>query len=265
MKTVIFLVACVIGVIAFPVPARASSIGHVTAVQTTCHSVTMSISIDSDWETSPNPNKVTYKVSQVVGASPPDDITSSNDSVIEIKGLQEWTPYYFVVEARSRHKNGWGIPLYRLVGELKFVTPHCNAISPVDPQPGDVRLRHELTGKCIFGNPVDGGPAKTFTCWKDPEMAISLESLGGSEVRIRLRAKGKCLYGDSSNGGTVKNFTCWQDPSMVYIMEDLGNNRYRLRHKLSGQCMYGSTGEAMPVHHWTCWNDPNMVWVKDPF
>lgn len=252
--------------LAMACPARAASdIGHVTIVHATCTSLTIAIQLNSGWEPSPNPHKATYKLTGLLTGAALSDNVSSNESTIEMKDWLEGWQYDYLVEARSRHKNGNGIPLYRRVAELQGSLPLCDEPNPNGPQPGDVRLRHELTGKCIFGNPVDGGPAKTFTCWQDPEMAIVLEPLGGSEFRIRLRAKGKCLYADPNNGGTAKNFTCWPDPNMVFIMESLGNNRYRLRHKATGQCLYGSTIEAGAVHNWGCWNDPAMVWVKDTF
>lgn len=263
MRTIIFVLACIVGMTAVRLPARASSIGHVTAVQVTCYSVIMAIQLDAGWKEAPSGNKLTYRVSEVIGTEMY-DVTSSNDSTIEIKYLPEWTPHYFVVEARAHPANRPGLTYYRFAGELKIVTPRCNVITPNSPTPGDVRLRHEVTAKCIFGNPIDGRPAKTFTCWNDPEMAIKIENLGGNEVRIRLREKGKCLYGDPTNGGDVKNFTCWDDPKMVWIEESLGNNRYRYRSKATQMCMAGSTFEALPIRNWGCWDDPNMVWVKDP-
>lgn len=240
-------------------------IGLVNLVQSECHSVTIDIQLNSSWEPSPNPNKVTYKVFRIKGTDSPLLVESSNNSTIELQNLNEFDSYHWFVEARSRHKNGWGIPIYRKVGELKVVTPHCSVVNEFTPVPGDVRLRHEPTGKCLFGNAVDGGPVKTWACWQDPQMAISLEPLGGSDVRIRVRAKGKCLFGNPANGGVVKNWVCWADPNMVYVREELGNNRVRLRHKTTGQCMYGSPVDGGPVKNWPCWDDPNMVWVIDPF
>lgn len=243
-------------------PARAGDIGTVTVVQESCTSLTIAVSFYSGWKDSPRPNKVTYRVARVTGATELTPFHESNDSVMQLKDLQPFTPYNLVVEALARPTNRPGLTHYRKVDQITKVTPKCGA-SPV--QPGAVRLRHERTGKCIFGHPVEGGPAKTFTCWPDPEMAIFLDPVVGKEVRIRLQLKGKCLYAEPRNGGTVRNFTCWEDPHMIFIREDLGNNRARFRHKTSGQCMYGETGEAPPVRNWGCWDDPNMVWVIDPF
>lgn len=244
-------------------PARAADIGYVNVVRKTCDSITIAVTFKSDWKDSPRPNQATYLVSRNRGPQDYFVIHQSNDSVMQIKKLNADESYNLVVEAMSRQKTGIPIRRYRKVGEITEVTPKCGGASPV--LPAAVRLRHERTGKCIFGNPVEGGPAKTFTCWADPLMAIFLDSLGGQEFRLRLQIEGKCLYAEPRNGGTVRNFTCWEDPNMVFIREDLGNNRARFRHKASGQCMYGESGEALPVRNWGCWDDPNMVWVIDPF
>lgn len=246
-------------------PAKASGgIGEVHLEQVTCHSVTMSIHIGLGWEPSPNPHTSTYRVWHISGPDIIDDATSDN-STIQINNLPEFSPYHFVIEARSRHKNGAGIPLYRKVDELKGVTPHCTVSPGYTPGPNDFRLRHELTSKCMYGSPVDGGPPRMFTCWKDPEMAIAFENAGSGEVRIRFLARGKCAYADPNNGGIPKNFTCWPDPNMTFIMESLGNNRYRFKHKLTQRCLSGTTIQGGTLHNWDCWDDPNMVFVKDPW
>lgn len=244
-------------------PARASDIGYVNVVEKSCNSLTIAVTFKSGWKDSPRPNQATYMVSRNAGPQAYFVIHQSNDSVMQLKNLDADTSYNLVVEALSRRTSGIPVRVYRKVGEITEVTPKCGGASPV--LPGAVRLRHERTGKCIFGHPVEGGPAKTFTCWPDPEMAIFLDPIGGQEVRIRLQLKRKCLYAEPRNGGTVRNFTCWEDPHMVFIREDLGNNRARFRHKTTGQCMYGEDGEAPPVRNWGCWDDPNMVWVIDPF
>lgn len=240
-------------------------IGNLGLIQAQCDRFTFYISLNTNWEASPNPNTSTYRVFRMVGPQGVTLMAQSNNDTIELQGLQEWTPYHIYASARSRRTDGWGIPIYRKVGELTVVTPHCSTPSPWSPVPGDVRLRHEATGKCLFGNALDGGEVKTWQCWQDPQMAISLEPLGGNEVRLRVRSYGKCLYGNPVNGGMVKNWNCWNDPNMVYVREELGNNRVRLRHKATGQCMYGSPTDGGPVRNWPCWNDPNMIWVIDPF
>lgn len=259
------IVAVSVALASTPAPAEAKEIGLVSLVQARCDSITIDIQLDTSWKPSPNPNNATYKVYRMKGSQENALMASSNDTTIEMKDLQESTSYNMYANARSRHKNGRGIPIYRKVGELKVVTLPCSVVNEFTPVPGDVRLRHELTGKCLFGNPVEGGPVKTWGCWKDPQMAISLEKLAGQELRIRVRAKGKCLFGNPVEGREVKNWTCWDDPNMVYVRENLDNNRVRLRHKLTGQCMYGDPNDGGPVKNWPCWNDPNMVWVIDPF
>jgi hypothetical protein len=128
-----------------------------------------------------------------------------------------------------------------------------------------VRLRHEITAKCLYGSNVGGQPAHTWGCWQDPAMAISLESLGGSDVRIQIGKTMQCLYVATPNGGAVQSWGCGNDPNMVWVREDLGNNRARFRHKLTGTCMYGGATDGSEVKHWPCWSDPAMVWVVDPF
>lgn len=244
--------------------APAQNIGSVSLLQSSCNDLTIKIYISASWEPAPNPNRDTYEVFRIVGTSM-SKVASSDSDQIHLAGLSPFTPYHYVVQARSRIKDGWGLPIYRQVGELKTVTPTCTTTPATSAQPGDVRLRHQLTSKCLFGEPVDGGPAKTWSCWQDPKMAVALEPLGGAEYRIRLRASGKCLFGNPVNGGAVKNWTCWNDPNMVWVREDLGNNRARFRHKPTGQCMYGSPTNGGIVKNWPCWDDANMVWVVDPF
>lgn len=241
----------------------AGDIGSLGVVQATCNSLTISVQISQGWEVSPNPNVSTYRVLLGAGTQVPVPSIQTNSTPITLGGLQPSTQYLVIVSARSRHRGGWGIPLYRRVGGKVVSTPSCTVATA---QPGDVRLRHEATGKCLFGHPADGAPVKTWgACWQDPAMAISLEAQGGAEVRIRIRATGRCLFGNPVNGAEVKSWTCWNDPNMVYVREDLGNNRLRLRHKMTGQCMYGSPVNGGTVRNWPCWADPNMVWVIDPF
>ncbi|HEX9963810.1 MAG TPA: hypothetical protein VGB04_02370 [Allosphingosinicella sp.] len=259
---------CAVGTVLFTSPAQAApqqEIGSLSLVQAQCDRFTIQIHIGPDWKASPNPNNDTYKVYRMAGPTSLPLMASSDNSTIEITGLQAFMSYKIFANARSRRAGGGGIPLYRKVGELTVVTPNCSTPSEFAPQPGDVRLRHEASGKCIFGNPVDGGPAKNWTCWNDPQMAVSLEPLGGANVRIRMRAKGKCLFGSPVNGGEVKNWVCWNDPNMVFVRESLGGNRVRLRHEATGKCMYGNSTNGEAVKNWTCWDDPNMVWVIDPF
>lgn len=246
--------------------APQQEIGLINLVHADCHSLTIDVELNTSWEPSPNRRVSTYVVFEYLPRpSGPTEVAHSDHKVIELTGLQESHAYYFYVQARSRHRNGRGIPIYRKVGELHTTTPPCSAVTPFSPAPGDVRLRHEATGKCLYGSPIDGNPVGTWGCWRDPRMAISLESLGGAEVRIRVRATGKCLFGNPVEGREVKSWGCWEDPNMVYIREELGNNRIRLRHKLTGQCMYGGAADGDPVRNWPCWDDPNMVWVVDPF
>jgi hypothetical protein len=246
----------------------ANNIGTIAVQQLQCTSLTLHMEISNNWEPSPNPNTSVYKVYRITGFQGSQLLASSDNSTIQLNNLQPSTQYHFVVQARSRHAGGWGIPLYRDVNDVTTYTPACPP--PPTPAPGDVRLRHEATGKCIFGNPVDGGIVHTWTCWQDPGMAVALETQGlpAGQVRIRMRAQGKCLYGNPVNGKEVKNFTCWSDQNMLYIMEpvDSGNpNRIRLKHLNTGQCMYAGSVEGNAVKNFPCWNDPGMVWVKDPF
>jgi hypothetical protein len=132
------------------------------------------------------------------------------------------------------------------------------------PVAGDVRLRHEATGQCLYAGNTNGASSASWTCWPDPAMAVKLEPLTGSDVRIRLQSTGKCLYADSANGAAMRVWQCWNDPGMVYVKEDLGNNRVRLHHKMTDKCMYATTNGG-PVDGWSCWADPAMVWVVDPF
>lgn len=128
-----------------------------------------------------------------------------------------------------------------------------------------VRLRNISTAKCLFTGSVDGQPAGTWGCWKDPAMAVRLESIGGADVRIKLVQTGKCLYVSTVNGGNVQGATCWADPNMTWVRENLGNNTARFRHKIKGTCIYTASANGAPVQHWPCWGDPKMVWSIDPF
>jgi hypothetical protein len=264
----IFLAAGVLfpAILLDPAAARAADIGVVTLVGSTCNSLTVKAHINFQWEQSPNPNNATYRAYNWNNVLNPVHVVSSDSNTLTVPNLQEKKSYRIMIEARSRKAGGWGIPIYRKVGDVTSTTPACSTPSTYTPVPGDVRLRHEATGKCLFGNPEDGGAVKTWgACWKDPGMAVSLETVSGSKVRIRIQAIGKCLFGNPTSGQVVKNWGCWNDPNMVYVKEDLGDNRLRLRHEITGQCMYGGTGNGDPVRNWPCGTDPNMVWVIDPF
>lgn len=250
-----------------PEAARAADIGAITLQASTCNSLTIKAHIGSGWQPSPNPNNKTYKLYRVADSTTIYQMAATDSDTIHLSNLQAWTPYYVYVEARTRRAGGWGIPLYRKVGELTAVTPQCTAASTSTPQPGDVRLRHETTGKCLYGSPTEGGVAGTFTCWNDPEMAVSLEPVNqsGTEVRLRIRARGKCLFGNPTQGGVARNHTCWNDPNMVFVKDHVSGNRWRLRHKNTGNCIYTGTNNGDPVRNFTCWEDPAMVWIIDPF
>jgi len=241
----------------------ANKIGSVSIVQNQCGKVTISISLDGGWKVMPTNNKPTYIISTIVNSREMVTLKTSNDPVIPV----EWpagTYFNFIVEARSRQTGSFGITMYRLVNEVEGIAATC---SPYMPVLGEVRLRHEQSGKCMFGNPNDGGGAATFTCWKDPNMGYVLEPISGNEVRIRHRSTGKCLYVSSVNGGIAKNWVCWDDPNMVFIKDPLpGSNRFRLRHKATGRCIFCGNSNGDPVRSWgPCWDDPAMVWIIDPF
>lgn len=258
----IFFILCLF----FAFPARAADIGTVTLVSSTCNSLTVKAHIWLlEWKPSPKPNDSTYKAYNFNNLLSPVWVASSNSDTLHVPNLQPQTSYRIMVYARSRPAEGLGFSQYRKVGEVTPTTPAC-------PQPvaGDVRLRHEATGKCLYGSPTEGGIPGTFTCWHDPEMAVSLEKVNssGTEVRIRIRARGKCVFGNPTNGGVVRNHTCWDDPNMVYVKDPVGNvadNRWRLRHKNTGNCMYTGANNGDPARNFTCWPDPAMVWIIDPF
>ena len=247
-----------------------AGIGSVLISDVTCNSMKIAISLGNAYKEAPTDGSSTYYVNLITGATTQETgWVVSDNSVINLPNLLPFTPYHFVVTARTRrrtHPNEPGI--YRIVDEKTQVTLQtCNppTTNYNNPQPGDVRLRHEVTGMCIFGNSADGGPVGAWGCWGDPNMAVSLESLGGADVRIRMRGNGKCLFGNPVGGKEVKNFQCWSDPNMVYERQDLGNNRVRLRHKATGQCMYTGSIRGNFVKNWPCWNDPAMVWVIESF
>lgn len=241
----------------------AKEIGSVSIVKNQCGKVTISIALNSSWQVMPANNKVTYKVFTISNRQELSDITSSNNPVITIDWL-EGKYFNFIVEARSRQTGTFGITMYRKVGEVEGISETCSSYVPAA---GEVRLRHEQTGRCLFGDPNDGGAVKTWMCWKDPNMGYFLDSISGNEVRIRHRSTGKCVYGNAVNGGIAKNWGCWDDPNMVFVKEPLsGNNRFRLRHKATGRCIYGGNSDGAPVKSWgPCWDDPAMVWVVEPF
>jgi hypothetical protein len=242
----------------------ANKIGSVTIVQNQCGKITISIGLSGGWKVMPTNNKPTYTVETIYNRKDRRTIKTSDDPVIVVE-WPEGQSFYFIVSARSRQTTTVGITMYRLVNEVEGISEPCSSYVPA---PGEVRLRHEKTGKCMFGDPNDGGHAKTFTCWKDPNMGYVLESISGNEVRIRHRSTGKCLFDKTVNGGIAKNWACWNDPNMVWIKDPLpGNNRFRLRHKATNRCIYGgNSGGAPVVRSWgPCWDDPAMVWVVEPF
>lgn len=237
-------------------------IGSVTIMNNQCGKITVGLEINSSWQLMPANNKPTYVVYKYDRAEQT-DIKHSNDPVITID-WPEGTKFDIFVNARSRQTTTLGITMYRKVGEVEGYSEPCSSYVPTA---GEVRLRHEQTGKCMFGDPNDGGTVKTFTCWKDPNMSYFLEPISGNEVRLRHKSTGKCVYGNSVNGGIAKNWICWDDPNMVFVKEPLpGNDRFRLRHKSTGRCIYGGSFDGAAVKNWgPCWDDPAMVWVAEPF
>jgi hypothetical protein len=211
----------------FSLPSYAASdIGSVSIVQNQCGKITLNVTLNSSWKVMPANSKPTYIVSRIVDRTEQTDVKTSNDPAIPVE-WPEGTYFKFHVTARSRQTSYLGITMYRKVGEIEGISANCSSYVPL---PGEVRLRHEKTGKCLFGNPNDGGPAATWTCWKDPNMGYFLDTVSGNEVRLRHRSTGKCLYGDSVNGGVAKNWGCWNDPNMIFIKDALpGANRFRLR------------------------------------
>jgi hypothetical protein len=213
----------------------------------------------------PAKNQPTYKVYKYVGGSSGDPLSlvkTSNDAYISI----DWPlsqPFKFSVDARSRRDLA-GLTKYRKVDEVSGTTDICSYV----PLPGEVRLKHEQTARCMFGNHNPGGPVAIWgPCWKDPNMGFLLEPLSGNEFQIRHRSTNQCLYVDTPNGGVVKNWPCGVDPKMVWIKDPLpGTNRFRIRNKATGRCIYARNSNAAPVQAWgPCWDDPAMAWVIEPF
>src|ERR1700749_3290503 len=266
MRTFITAAICFV---LLPFVASANNIGTVTVSNLGCHSATLTVGLGSGWQLAPPPHAANYSV--WADTNWEQLVASSNANPFNVTGLHENTHYDLYVTARSRHNNGglsgWGILLGRQVDDVDFTTPYCNPGSPVAPPSpplGAVRLRHEATGQCIYGNTVEGGEVHSWSCWRDPAMAVILEPVGGNDIRIRMWLAAKCLFGNPVDGQAVKDFTCWSDPNEVFTREDLGNNRARFRHKNTGKCMYAAAN-GVAVKNFTCWSDPNMVWVVDPF
>ncbi|MET0648520.1 MAG: hypothetical protein ABW208_18060 [Pyrinomonadaceae bacterium] len=202
-------------------------------------------------------------------------VSASNDPVIDI-AWPVGEGFKFIVEARSRQTGAVGVTMERLVGEVQGI---ANNYCPPPPPPyvpeaGEVRLRHEQTGTCMFGDPSGGGIVQALKCWQDPFLSYVLDPAGGNEFRLRHKLTGNCVYADTVNGGIAKNWVCWDDPNMRFVKEQLpGSNRFRLRHVATGQCLFtqfkpGKFGlrPPTPVRGWAaCWDDPAMVWVADPF
>jgi hypothetical protein len=243
-----------------PTGTAAHDIGSVNIVNSQCGKITISVALDPGWQVMPANNKVTYKVFSSYTQS---GIVDSNDPIITF----DWpanTTFKVWVEARSRQTGFIGLTMYRKVDEVAGYSEACPLYGAA---PGEVHLRHEQTGKCMFGDPNDGGAVKTWACWNDPNMIYVLESISGNEVRLRHKRTGKCVYGNAVNGRIAKNWVCWDDPNMVFVKEPLsGNNRFRLRHKATGRCIYGGNSDGDPVKSWgPCWDDPAMVWVVESF
>jgi hypothetical protein len=241
-----------------PQKSYAGDIGLVTIISNQCGKVTVAVSLNSNWKPMPTANKPTYKVTKILGNDFLDVATSDLPIITIDVGVG--AAFKFHVTARSRQTGLIGITMQRKVGEFQGTAGFCSGLAI-----GEVRLRHEKTGKCMFGDFNDGGVVKTWTCWDDPNMAYILDTVSGNEVRLRHRISSKCVYGNNVNGGFAKNWICWNDPNMIFIKDPLpGTNRFRLRHKATNRCLYGGTADGDPVKSWgPCWDDPNMVWVLD--
>ncbi len=189
-----------------------------------------------------------------------------NDQLVDYHGVTAGSTYRFQVWCNCKGSGPFAIAHPIRIFEVEYTHWAPAPANLFSPQPGDVRLRHEMTGRCLYGDAVDGHNVKTWgPCWKDPQMAVWLEPLGGSDVRIRLRVNGKCLIVGSLFSGAVTNWSCSSDPSMTFVREDLGNNRVRLRSKASGRCIYGNSANGGDVRSFPCTNDPPFIWIIDPF
>lgn len=243
--------------------AAHASVGTVSTTIVDCHSAILSITLDGGWQTASSSRVSTYEVQRKDNSGAGYMVEKQTSTApIELDNLDPMTLYKLIVKVRVRRSNGFTIPSYHYTDDFDVTTPACGL--PYVPQPGDVRLRHERTGKCIYDRPVDGGTAANFTCWRDGWMAMVIDHLSGNDVRLRFRTSNECLYRYSADR-TVHYWTCWNDPNQVWVLDPLSNNRFHLRHKQSGECAYGSSDDGGALHTWGCWNDPNMVYVLDPF
>lgn len=156
--------------------------------------------------------------------------------------------------------------LYNLLGALV-----CTSDLPViaefpTPGPNDVRLRHDMTGNCMFGAFQNHQPARNWLCWDDPNMAFTLLPIaGGNQFRVRHLASDRCVASGANDGAVVTMQHCSTLPGLVFEKEAVGNNEFRLRNVATGQCLYGVPEDGGMVRSWTCWNDPNMVWTELPY
>lgn len=90
-----------------------------------------------------------------------------------------------------------------------------------DAGSGQIRLRDLRTGRCLVGDPRDGGAATSAPCEAVPEQAFVLDDAGSGNVRLHHVQSGKCLYGTPRDGGTVHGWVCWSDPNMSYTLDNL--------------------------------------------
>jgi len=139
-------------------------------------------------------------------------------------------------------------------------------ITPYIPGPGEVRIRHKISGKCLYVDTNSSQSVRNWTCWGDKNMAFLIDNLGNGEVHLRHKKTQRCLVAVAVDGGTAKSWgPCWADPDMAFVIDALGGGDVRLRSKSTQKCLYGDTTNGRPVRNFTCWNDPNMALVIDPF
>lgn len=187
---------------------------------------------------------------------------------------------FLLIPLNNSHVTGWKFePLlvfyyYDQNGVPYVSTELCNFcqnetwLNPFPPEQGipqdgnRVRLRHAQTGKCIYGSPQNGGTAKNWGCWDDPNMTYTLRDVGGGEFRLEHELYHKCLYAQNWNGAPVNNWGCWDDPNMRFKLEPAGVG-FRLQHVNTNQCLYGNANNGGQIHSWGCWNDPNMIYYID--
>ncbi len=133
----------------------------------------------------------------------------------------------------------------------------------------EVRLRHQSTGSCAYGDPASGGAPKNWPCFNVPYQTYKLRYLGEGEVLLRHQWTLNCIRGNTTNGAAISNVRCDDvaiadtDPDLIYVLDDLGNDTFRLRHKSTGKCIYGNPSAGGVLYNWSCWNDPNLVYALD--